>query len=231
MKTSQMWQVDNDPRSWQGHKYKGCRIIIIYISHTRIWNPVEKTCQYPYPRLEGTGFVRIQMLLPQPVPQHTLPVTPAGFWPLGIPYDNPSVMCVTWCGKCDTIFPCVVTIEVIFASCHVTNMSHHNVLYIVIMGKLTTHFFVTPCRITLGLSSHIPTFFFFIIPNFEKFSKSILLLLKKNWASAKQYANGCNIAYNLFIFTWSAGTLAKANFLGYRLMLSERYIYQHRPAF
>ena len=41
--------------------------------------PVGKTRQNPYPRLEGTGFVRVQMLLPRPVPQRTLPVTPAGF--------------------------------------------------------------------------------------------------------------------------------------------------------
>ena len=41
--------------------------------------PVEKTRQNPYPRLKGMGFVRVEMLLPRPVPQHSLPATPAGF--------------------------------------------------------------------------------------------------------------------------------------------------------
>ena len=41
--------------------------------------PEGKSCQNPYPCLEGMGFVRVQMLLPRPVPQRTLPATPAGF--------------------------------------------------------------------------------------------------------------------------------------------------------
>jgi hypothetical protein len=41
--------------------------------------PVEKPHQNPYPRLEGRGLVRVQILLPRPLPQRTLPVTPAGF--------------------------------------------------------------------------------------------------------------------------------------------------------
>ena len=39
----------------------------------RFGKPVEKTCQNPYPRLEGRGLERVQMLLPIPVPQCTLP--------------------------------------------------------------------------------------------------------------------------------------------------------------
>jgi hypothetical protein len=45
-----------------------------------------KTRQNPYPRHEGTGFVRVQIWLPGPVPRCTLPVTPAGFRTRGIPY-------------------------------------------------------------------------------------------------------------------------------------------------
>ena len=43
-----------------------------------------------YPRLEGTGFVRVQNWLPGPVPRRTLPVTPTGFGTRGIPYLRPS---------------------------------------------------------------------------------------------------------------------------------------------
>ena len=47
--------------------------------------PVEKTRRNLYPRLAGTGFVRVQIWLPRPVPRCTLPVTPAGFQTRGIP--------------------------------------------------------------------------------------------------------------------------------------------------
>ena len=36
--------------------------------------PVEKTCENPYPFAEGTGFARVQIYVPGPVPQGPLPV-------------------------------------------------------------------------------------------------------------------------------------------------------------
>ena len=42
------------------------------------WGNPWKTRQYPYPRLEGTGFVRVQILLPGPVPRVPYP------WPLRV---------------------------------------------------------------------------------------------------------------------------------------------------
>ena len=47
--------------------------------------PMEKTRENPYPCAEGTGFARVQIKLPGPVPQRPLPVTPAGFKTRGIP--------------------------------------------------------------------------------------------------------------------------------------------------
>ena len=47
--------------------------------------PVEKTRQNPYPCLAGRGLVRVRNSLPGPLPQHTLPITPAGFETHGIP--------------------------------------------------------------------------------------------------------------------------------------------------
>ena len=47
--------------------------------------PVEKTHKNPYPHVESMGFVRVQILLPGPVPQRTLPVTPTGFDTRDIP--------------------------------------------------------------------------------------------------------------------------------------------------
>ena len=47
--------------------------------------PVEKTRENPYPFAEGTGFARVQIYLPRPVPHGPLPVTPAGFETRGIP--------------------------------------------------------------------------------------------------------------------------------------------------
>ena len=46
---------------------------------------MEKTRENPYPFAEGTGFARVQIYLPGPVPQQPLPVTPAGFKTHGIP--------------------------------------------------------------------------------------------------------------------------------------------------
>ena len=47
--------------------------------------PVEKTRENPYPFAEGTGFARVQIYVPGPVPQGPLPVTLAGFETRGIP--------------------------------------------------------------------------------------------------------------------------------------------------
>ena len=133
---------------------------------------------------------------------------------IGVWDDNPSLSwCVTWCDKkmlsicpwwvhCgvtnvnvwhkNTIFPCVMTTRSYLGQ----TMSHHNVLYMVIMSKLTTLFCHTMSHTASHLGCHLtplPFFSFFSTsPNCENFSKSNLLLLKKNWASAKQYANGCN---------------------------------------
>ena len=45
------------------------------------YRPVTNLSQNPYPQVVGMGFVRVQILLPGPVPhwQCTLPVTPVGF--------------------------------------------------------------------------------------------------------------------------------------------------------
>ena len=47
---------------------------------------MEKTRENPYPFAEGTGFARVQVYIPGPVPQGPLPVTLAGFETRGIPY-------------------------------------------------------------------------------------------------------------------------------------------------
>ena len=47
---------------------------------------MEKTRENPYPFAEGTGFARVQIYVPGPVPQGPLPVTLAGFETRGIPY-------------------------------------------------------------------------------------------------------------------------------------------------
>ena len=46
-----------------------------------------------YPRVEGTGFVRVQIWLPGPLPLCTLPMTPAGFQSHAIPYTPVLLSC------------------------------------------------------------------------------------------------------------------------------------------
>ena len=46
---------------------------------------LKKTRENPYPFAEGTGFARVQIYLPGPVPQRPLPVTPTSFKTRGIP--------------------------------------------------------------------------------------------------------------------------------------------------
>ena len=53
---------------------------------------MEKTRKNPYPFAEGTGFARVQIYLPGPVPLGPLPMTPAGFETRGIPYRGYSVI-------------------------------------------------------------------------------------------------------------------------------------------
>ena len=53
-----------------------------------------ETRRNTYPRLEGTGFVRVQNWLPGPVPRRTLPVTPTGFGTREIPYYHLPKMAV-----------------------------------------------------------------------------------------------------------------------------------------
>ena len=59
------------------------RYIVFFFSLFR--KPVEKTRENPYLFAEGTGFARVQIYLPGPVPHGPLPVTPAGFKTRGIP--------------------------------------------------------------------------------------------------------------------------------------------------
>ena len=56
--------------------------------HTFLFLTRGKTRKNPYPRVEGTGFVRVQIWLPGPLPLCTLPVTPAGFQTRAIPYNS-----------------------------------------------------------------------------------------------------------------------------------------------
>ena len=59
------------------------RYIVFFFLFFR--KPVEKTRKNPYPFAEGTGFARVQICLPGPIPHGPLPVTPAGFETHGIP--------------------------------------------------------------------------------------------------------------------------------------------------
>lgn len=60
--------------------------------HTFLFLTRGKTRENPYPRVEGTGFVRVQIWLPGPLPLCTLPMTPAGFQSHAIPYTPTTIM-------------------------------------------------------------------------------------------------------------------------------------------